>query len=38
MMLGSLVPLRGEPQPVHYQQPILPAFLRRALGALFRKH
>lgn len=36
-MLGHLIPVRGEPQPVHFAQPILPGFLRRAIVALFRR-
>jgi len=37
-MLGHLVQVRDEMRPSHYATPLLPAFVRRALQALFRRH
>jgi len=37
-MLGHLVSNGGENQQAYAYTPLLPAFLRRALAALFRRH
>ena len=37
-MLGHLVYNRGADEPAHPRTPLLPAFLRRAIAALFRRH
>jgi hypothetical protein len=37
-MLGLLVPNRSADEPLPPSTPILPAFMRRALAALFRRH
>ena len=37
-MLGHLVSNGGENRQAYASAPLLPAFLRRALAALFRRH
>ncbi len=37
-MMGLLVPNRAQHEPLQPSAPVLPAFLRRAIAALFRKH
>ncbi len=36
-MMGHLVSNNVEQQPAHFHAPLLPAFVRRALAALFRR-
>lgn len=36
-MMGLLVPSRTEAQTLRPPQPLLPAFIRRAIAALFRR-
>jgi len=37
-MMGLLVPNRRAYEELHPSAPLLPAFMRRALAALFRRH